>query len=170
LDVEGAAIIGAAIEPLTRPHHTADGPDPRTPAARRADALLDVCQLALRTGHLPASGGQPPQLNVTVDLDALQRDIAIGHLDTGALLTPQATRRLACNAAIIPVLLDGAGVPINLGRTRRTYTSCSGMVAAPSPAANDHPAGPTSTTSNPGNTAAPPTKTTPSPSAATTTS
>ncbi len=125
LDVEGAAIIGAAIEPLTRPHHSADGPDPRTPAARRADALLDVCQLALRTGDLPASGGQPPQLVVTIDLAALQRDLAIGHLDTGALLTPQATRRLACNTAIIPALLDGARVPINLGRTRRTYTGAA---------------------------------------------
>jgi len=122
LDIEVAAIIDAAIAPLTRPTRGADGPDLRTPVARGADALIDVCQLALRTGELPANGGQPPQLNVTVDLAALQRDLAIGQLDTGALLTPEATRRIACNAAIIPALLDGAGVPIDLGRTRRTYT------------------------------------------------
>src|SRR5882757_6882127 len=118
LDVEGAAIIDAAIAPLTTPLRDASGPDLRTPAARRADALVDVCQLALRTGQLPATGGQPPQLTVTIDLDALQRDLAVGQLDTGALLTPAATRRLACDAAILPAILDGASVPIDVGRTR----------------------------------------------------
>jgi Domain of unknown function (DUF222) len=125
LDIEGAAIIDAAIGPLTKPRRSADGPDLRTAAARRADALIDVCQLALRTGRLPATGGQPPQLNVTVDLEALRRGIAIGQLDTGALLTPAATRRIGCDAAIIPALLDGAGVPIDVGRTRRTYTGAA---------------------------------------------
>jgi Domain of unknown function (DUF222)/HNH endonuclease len=125
LDVEGAAIINAAITPLTTPLRDATGPDLRTPAARRADALIDVCQLALRTGQLPASGGQPPQLNVTVDLDALRRDIAIGQLDTGALLTPEATRRIACNAGILPALLDSASVPVDVGRTRRPFTSAT---------------------------------------------
>jgi Domain of unknown function (DUF222)/HNH endonuclease len=122
LDVEGAAIIDAAIQPLTMPRPDAAGPDLRTPAARRADALVDVCRLALRTGELPASGGQSPQLTVTVDLAALQRDVAIGHLDTGALLTPDATRRIACEAGIIPAILNGSRVPIDLGRTRRPFT------------------------------------------------
>jgi hypothetical protein len=125
LDVEGAAIIDAAIAPLTAPIRDASGPDLRTPAARRADALVDICQLALRTGQLPITGGQPAQLHVTIDLDALQRDLAIGHLDTGALLTPEATRRLGCDAAVIPVLLDGASVPIDVGRARRPFTGAT---------------------------------------------
>jgi hypothetical protein len=125
LDVEGAAIIDAALTPLTTPVRDATGPDLRTPAARRADALIDVCQLALRTGQLPASGGQPAQLTVTLDYDALQRDVAVGQLDTGALLTPEATRRLACDAGIIPALLNGASVPIDVGRTRRPFTGAT---------------------------------------------
>jgi Domain of unknown function (DUF222)/HNH endonuclease len=125
LDVEGAAIIGAAIQPLTTPIRDAAGPDLRTPAARRADALIDVCHLALRTGQLPASGGPDAQLTVTVDLAALQRDIAVGQLDTGALLTPAATRRIACDAGIIPVLLNGASVPVDVGRTRRPFTGAT---------------------------------------------
>ncbi len=122
LDVEGAAIIDAAIAPLSAPLRDASGPDVRTPAARRADALVDVCQLALRTGQLPANGGQPAQVVVTIDLDALQREVAVGQLDTGTLLTPAATRRLACDAGILPALLDGASVPIDVGRARRPFT------------------------------------------------
>ena len=125
LDTEGAAIIDAAIGPLTTPTRDANGPDLRTPAARRADALIDVCQLALRTADLPASGGQAAQVVVTLDLEALQRDVAIGQLDTGAQLTPEATRRIACDAGIIPAILNGAAVPIDLGRTRRPYTGAA---------------------------------------------
>jgi hypothetical protein len=62
---------------------------------------------------------------VTIDLAALQRDIAVGHLDTGALLTPEATRRIACHAGIIPAILDSASVPIDVGRTRRPFTGAT---------------------------------------------
>ena len=74
LDTEGAAIIAAAIEPLTRPVRDDTGPDHRSAPARRADALIEVCRIALAAGGLPEHGGTPPQLNVTVNLDALTGD------------------------------------------------------------------------------------------------
>lgn len=125
LDTEGAAIVAAAIEPLARPVRDDNGPDLRTAPARRADALVEVCRIALAAGGLPEQGGQPPQLNVTVDFDALARDLAVGQLDTGALLSPSATRRLACEAQILPVMLDGQSVAIDLGRTRRPFTGAA---------------------------------------------
>jgi uncharacterized protein (DUF2342 family) len=125
LDTEGAAILAAAIEPLARPVRDDTGPDPRTAPARRADALVEACRIAVAAGGLPDNGGTPPQLNVTIDLDALTRDLAVGQLDTGAQLSPSATRRLACEAQILPVLLDGASVPIDLGRTRRPFTGAA---------------------------------------------
>jgi hypothetical protein len=125
LDVEGAAVVAAAIQPLATPVKGDNGPDPRTAPMRRADALVDVCRLALRTGDLPVDGGQPAQLTVTIDWQALSRDIAVGQLDTGTLLSPSATRRLACDAGILPVVLNGASVPIDVGRSRRPYTGAT---------------------------------------------
>ena len=125
LDPEAAAIVDAAICPLSGPARGADGPDLRTPAARRADSLVDVCRLALRTGDLPATGGQPAQITVTIDWQALSRDVAVGHLDTGWLLAPSVIRRLACDAHILAAVLDGASVPIDVGRTRRLYTGAA---------------------------------------------
>ncbi len=125
LDTEAAATLAAAIEPLARPIRDDTGPDLRSAPARRADALVEVCRIALAAGGLPATGGIPPQLNVTVDFDALARDVAVGQLDTGALLSPSATRRLACEAQILPVMLDGHSVPIDLGRSRRPFTGAA---------------------------------------------
>jgi hypothetical protein len=131
LDTESAAVIETAIAPLTapirQPSDTGDtgDRDTRSPAARRADALVEVCRLAMRSGDLPAHGGHPAQLVVTVDFDALARNLAIGHLDTGTELPPDAVRRLACDADILPAVLNGAAVPIDLARTRRLYTGAA---------------------------------------------
>ncbi|HKE67595.1 MAG TPA: DUF222 domain-containing protein [Micromonosporaceae bacterium] len=125
LDAECAAIVTAAIDPLAKPLRGEDGPDLRLPAARRADALVEVCRMTLASGGLPENGGTPPQITVTVDWEALRRDVAVGQLDTGAMLSPDAVRRLACDAQILPAVLGGAGVPINLGRTRRLFTGAA---------------------------------------------
>jgi hypothetical protein len=44
----------------------------RSPAQRRADALVDVCAGWLAAGEAPTSGGVRPQVQVTVSLRALQ--------------------------------------------------------------------------------------------------
>ncbi|WP_281906534.1 DUF222 domain-containing protein, partial [Phytohabitans aurantiacus] len=50
LDAEAAAIVDAALDPLCKPDLD------RTPAQRRADALVEICRLALRTEQLPDNG------------------------------------------------------------------------------------------------------------------
>ncbi len=145
LDNEAAATVRSALEPLMKPVPNGPaGPDLRTPAARRADALLEVCRLALRTGELPADGGQPAQLNVTIDYTALASAVrdgnayssagcagangiayATGILDTGEYLSATVVRRMACDAGILPVVLGGAGIPIDVGRMRRLYTGAA---------------------------------------------
>ena len=119
LTVEDAAIVSAALDPLSGPGmHT----DARSPAQCRADALVEVCQLALRTGELPDNGGEPPQLAVTVAYDPLARQVRTGRLDNGDRVSPATVRRVACDARVLPVVLSGAGHVLDAGRARRLAT------------------------------------------------
>ncbi|MET8466690.1 DUF222 domain-containing protein, partial [Micromonospora zamorensis] len=119
LDAEAAGLLRAAIDPLTAP----SGPDdPRCPGQRRHDALADLCRLALRTGELPEHGGDPAQLVVTTSFETLARQLDAGTLDTDLRLTPETVRRLACDAAILPAVLGGAGQTLDVGRQRRLVT------------------------------------------------
>jgi hypothetical protein len=119
LDEEAAATVNAALDPLCAPRHDLE---PRTPSQRRADALVEVCELAVRSQQLPDSGGQRPHVVVTVPYDVVRAQLGVGTLDTGGRLSPEQVRRLACDAHLIPAVLDGHGQVLDLGRTRRLIT------------------------------------------------
>ena len=93
--------------------------DDRTAGQRRADALVEVCRLALNAGTLPANGGDRPQLSVTIDFEQLRRQLGGATLDTGERLTSAQARRLACDAQLLPALLGGQGQVLDVGRSRR---------------------------------------------------
>jgi hypothetical protein len=90
LTPEGAAVVRAAIDPLCSPTSL----DGRSAEQRRADALVEVCGLALKTTKLPANGGDRPKVVVGVDLDTITRQLGAGTLDNGDRITPEAARRL----------------------------------------------------------------------------
>ncbi len=63
---EGAAMLKAALDPLAAPRPAADGErDPRTPAQRNHDALLELCSQFLRWGELPKTRGARPHVHIT---------------------------------------------------------------------------------------------------------
>jgi hypothetical protein len=66
LDAAGAATVTAALDPLCHPRHDPAGT--RSPAQRRADALVDVCGAASRAS---GASGDANQVVVTVPLDVL---------------------------------------------------------------------------------------------------
>ncbi|MET8355579.1 DUF222 domain-containing protein [Micromonospora sp. NPDC005171] len=119
LDTETASLLREAIDPLCAP---AGEYDDRSPGQRRADALGEICRLALRTGQLPDNGGDRPQLVVTVSLDELVNGVGAGTLETGTRLTPGAVRRLACDAGVLPAVLGGNSQVLDVGRQRRLFT------------------------------------------------
>ncbi|MBB5872442.1 hypothetical protein F4553_005876 [Allocatelliglobosispora scoriae] len=142
LDSESAAIVRAAIDPLCAPGrarlrpHTSDDQtadqaalpdavDDRLPTQRRADALVDICRLAMATGDLPDNGGERPQLAVMAEFDVLTGELKTGTLDTGEQLSPEAVRRIACDCGLLPGVMDGTGQVLDLGRERRLWTGAA---------------------------------------------
>ncbi|MDQ3505064.1 MAG: HNH endonuclease [Actinomycetota bacterium] len=122
-DPAGYAVLTAALEALSAPlTETPDGEkDTRSPGARRYDAFVEIARRGL---HHPATGsgdGGKAQIRVTIPLASLTGRTGYGVLDDGTQISPTLARMLACDAAIIPAVLDGAGQPIDLGRERRLY-------------------------------------------------
>jgi hypothetical protein len=95
--------------------------DPRTPQARRADALLDLV-----TRAVGAPEGVPRQsktsLVVTIGLDVLQgQRRGAGLTMAGDILTTDTVRRMACDAELIPVVLGGRGEILDHGMGVRLF-------------------------------------------------
>ena len=66
-------------------------------------------------GDPPGSGRPPVEAIVHISADALA-----GHTDLGDGLSAEISRRLLCDAGVVPVLEDGAGRIIDVGRKTRT--------------------------------------------------
>jgi Domain of unknown function (DUF222)/HNH endonuclease len=114
------ALLQAALEPLTAPQPGPDGEqDTRSPAVRRADAMVDLVSQVLRHGDLPSSRGARPHLIVTVTEQAFTNGRGLGITATGEHLSAAAVRRISCDADLTAIRLDANGVPLSMGRTRR---------------------------------------------------
>ncbi|HSV66883.1 MAG TPA: DUF222 domain-containing protein [Mycobacteriales bacterium] len=128
LDAEGAETLRVALDPLAapRPADPATGVrDERTPGQRRADALVGICEGALRGGELPDNGGERPTLVVTMDYDKLVAATGVGLLDSGEVLSAGQVRRIACDARVIPAVLGGTSQVLDLGRDTRLFTGAA---------------------------------------------
>jgi Domain of unknown function (DUF222) len=130
------AMLHAALDPLASPRPASDGsPDPRSRQQRLADAVTGLAELSLaqRSGHagmLPTRHGSPVRLVLTGDKDALLADltrrgsqagIAPARLDTGEPggwdISPLTFQTMACDAEIVPVLLDPSGRALDVGES-----------------------------------------------------
>jgi hypothetical protein len=128
LDPEAAAIFKSAVDPLSIPSPITDPygrtiePDPRTPARRRADALLEIVQRGVASAeHLPST--DKAKVVVTIDHDVLTGRLeGTGLAMSGDVLSPETVRRLACDAAIVPMVLGSRSEPLDVGRERRLVT------------------------------------------------
>ncbi|WP_353953242.1 DUF222 domain-containing protein [Knoellia sp. S7-12] len=128
---EGRACLEAAIGPLTAPtptpadEHGPAEPDLRPHDLRRAHALLAVIGRAQKAGDKTWSSTKA-QIFVQITLEDLQNKAGagslLGGLTTGELVTPDTVRRWACDATIIPTLLNTCGEAVDLGRAERFFT------------------------------------------------
>ncbi len=112
--------IGALDAPKPQPN---GGTDPRTPAQRRADAMVHIFGSELRHGKLPTSCGRRPQIHITATAEALKGldGAAKAALATGGAISLATLQRYLCDADITPIHLDPHGKPLSVGRTTRIW-------------------------------------------------
>ncbi|HSS94951.1 MAG TPA: DUF222 domain-containing protein [Candidatus Dormibacteraeota bacterium] len=131
LTPEDAAVLQAALESITgsRPVPPPIGEGASDPAddrwaARRADALVAMCENVLAGG---ADGlvksGAATQVVVHVDVGILTGESSDGrcYVEGGSPLSTGAARRLACDAEVVGVF-ERDGLPIDVGRKQRLAT------------------------------------------------
>lgn len=128
LDPEAAAVIKSAVDPLSRPCPGTDEqggtiePDLRSPAKRRADALVEVVARGVSAPDGVASTDKA-RVIVTIDHDVLVgRASGAGIAASGDVLSASTVRRLACDAGIVPMVLGSESEPLDVGRERRLVT------------------------------------------------
>ncbi|MEN8705108.1 MAG: DUF222 domain-containing protein, partial [Nocardioides marinisabuli] len=102
---------------------TDEAPEPvRRPTARRlGDAFVELIE-RLDPKRLPRAGGVNATVVVTMTLATLRGGLAAAALDTGGRISAGNARRLACEAGIVPVVLDGKSKPLDVGRAKRFFT------------------------------------------------
>ncbi|MDA3648510.1 HNH endonuclease [Saccharopolyspora indica] len=160
LDRETGAKFVTALRPLAAPRPESDGvKDPRTVGQRNADGLSTLLDLVLDTDGMPRTGGQKPHLTVTIDYTDLKNqlpatsngsEIAVGGAGmlegTDQYLSPQTIRRIACDCDVLPMVMGGDSLPLDVGASQRTapthiraaLLARDGVCAFPE---CDHPAG-----------------------------
>ncbi|HEV2797048.1 MAG TPA: DUF222 domain-containing protein, partial [Nocardioides sp.] len=130
------------LEAFANPRlHSADGAqtdagagDPvlrATYPKRMGQAFVQLLE-AVDPTRLPLHGGDATTVIVTIPLASLRADLAVGDLIgaglvlgdelTGDRITAAQARRLACTATILPAVLGGDSLPLDLGRARRLFT------------------------------------------------
>lgn len=122
-----AALLKKALEALTSPRRLGEGRvDPATGKKLPYEVLLGQGFMELLENHLdpaglPSQGGSPFTLVVTIGIEALRSGVGAGTLETGERISAGAVRRLACRAGIIPMVLDGDSVVLDMGREQRLF-------------------------------------------------
>jgi 5-methylcytosine-specific restriction protein A len=108
-----ATVIDAKAKPLA-------GDDDRSAGERQAEALADVCGYVLDHGDVPECGGHRPHLTVLIRLEDLENRARAGCLDFGGPVAPESLRMLCCDARVVPMVMNGQGQPLDVGRVTRT--------------------------------------------------
>ena len=107
-------------------------PFTRLPYPRRMGEAFARFLETTDPSRLPIHGGDATTVIVTIPLASLRAELATGDLSgaglvpgddlTGDRITASEARRLACTAKILPAVLGGTGLPVDLGRAKRLFT------------------------------------------------
>ncbi len=122
------AILRAALEQMTSPRRAGLG----AAKAQTGPVWFDRDAIAHRNGlafaelleHLPTDRlhhNVAATVVVKIDQEKLANQMAAAGLDTGEKISAGEARRIACNAGILPVVLDGRSRVLDVGTTQRLF-------------------------------------------------
>ncbi|MGJ9412969.1 DUF222 domain-containing protein [Aeromicrobium sp. CF4.19] len=129
-----AAQLRVAMDALCAPQ--VEITSPTTLSRRTGDVLLDerpsyrrrqgwaftyLCEL-LPTQKLPETNRLGPILTINLDHETLLDRLKVATLSTGERLSAAQARRMACEHRLLPAVLGGESLPLDLGRDRRLFT------------------------------------------------
>ena len=139
---EAAGFLTAAVDARTAPRRSpvfvdADGVDAaapeaqgaaaaaednRTLAQKRLDALVSIARQALGNDYGQLAG-TAVTMNVTMTLESLVSGLGTANIDgIDEPISASTARRLAADAAIIPIVLGAQSEPLDVGRSSRLFT------------------------------------------------
>lgn len=126
------SLLQKVLEAMTAPRRARLGAsEAQTGVSARRDWAhargLAFCELL---EHVPTDHLSPrtaAQIVVTIDEATLRDGLRAAGLDTGDSLSAGEARRLACNAGILPAVLGGESRVLDLGRSRRLFSSAQGI-------------------------------------------
>lgn len=130
-----ARMLKTVVDAFAAPRrgHLAEAQRPRVGRARveaeqdkpydrkAGEALLALIE-HLPVDGLPTTGGTPARIVVTIEEAKLRSAVAAATLGTGERVSATQLRRLACTHGILPAVLGGHGVPVDLGRSQRLFS------------------------------------------------
>ncbi len=94
---------------------------------RYGHALIELLE------HLPTDSlhtKTAATIVITLDHTQLLTNLAAAGLDTGHEISPSEARRIACGAGLLPAILNGDSLPLDLGRQQRFFTQTQRVALA----------------------------------------
>jgi hypothetical protein len=131
LTPEALAVWEAILAKEAAPGANTDeeGPDTRTPAQRRHDALLTVGRNALSSGELGSHNGLPTTVIVSTTLQELEKGAGVAGTGGGSLLPMRDLIRMAAQAHHYLYVYDQhTGQSLYLGRSKRLASAAQRIV------------------------------------------
>jgi hypothetical protein len=130
-----AEMLKSALDAIAAPrrrHLTAEqehDQDELTYPQRMGRAFAALIE-RLPSDKLPTAGGTPALITVNIDLDDLKAQVGAATLTTGTRVSSGELRRIACTQGILPMVFNGASLPLDMGRSKRLFTPAQRIAIA----------------------------------------
>ncbi len=124
LDDEAGVRTMAAIEAYAKPRPVDEfgQADLRTVWERQGDAWVDLLDLAIASPDQPGTCGYRTMVHVLVGFEELKTGLGTASVDFVGQMTAREARMAACDCLMLPIVMNAAGEPLDVGRIKRFVT------------------------------------------------